>query len=179
MILLSKTYSFKFNIYRVWTFTHRCQTDSDLHHSYGYFFYRVSPDTIVPFLSVILMNINSISVSVANRINIIFVVCKVFTMVIVIITGLVRIGQGFVFMKQKLFIYSCLLQVIHNIYKLDLLVRDQSDRNRSKSFLRIFLGTTKNPFGVALAFYSGLWAYDGWNSLNSVTEELKNPKRYR
>ncbi len=40
------------------------------------------------------------------------------------------------------------------------------------------IGTTKNPLGVALAFYSGLWAYDGWNSLNSVTEELKNPKRY-
>ncbi len=48
------------------------------------------------------------------------------------------------------------------------------------SYVLIFLriGTTKNGFGVALAFYSGLWAYDGWNSLNSVTEELKNPKRY-
>ncbi|CAF1234253.1 unnamed protein product [Adineta steineri] len=40
-----------------------------------------------------------------------------------------------------------------------------------------FAGTTTKPFKVALAFYSGLWAYDGWNSLNSVTEELKNPKR--
>jgi amino acid transporter len=40
------------------------------------------------------------------------------------------------------------------------------------------IGTTSNGFGVALAFYSGLWAYDGWNGLNSVTEELKNPKRY-
>lgn len=40
------------------------------------------------------------------------------------------------------------------------------------------IGTTSNGFRVALAFYAGLWAYDGWNSLNSVTEELKNPKRY-
>lgn len=39
-------------------------------------------------------------------------------------------------------------------------------------------GTTSKPFGVALAFYSGLWAYDGWSCLNSITEELKNPKRY-
>ncbi|CAF1305082.1 unnamed protein product [Rotaria sordida] len=38
-------------------------------------------------------------------------------------------------------------------------------------------GTTKNPLGIALAFYSGLWAYEGWSSLNSVTEELKNSKR--
>jgi amino acid transporter len=40
------------------------------------------------------------------------------------------------------------------------------------------IGTTKDGFGIALAFYSGLWAYDGWQFLNSVTEEVKNPKRY-
>ena len=26
---------------------------------------------------------------------------------------------------------------------------------------------------VALAFYSGLWSYDGWNQLNAVTEEIE------
>ncbi|CAF1380893.1 unnamed protein product [Rotaria sp. Silwood1] len=40
-----------------------------------------------------------------------------------------------------------------------------------------FTGITKKPLAIALAFYSGLWAYDGWKSLNSLTEELKNPKR--
>ncbi|KAI6202494.1 hypothetical protein M3Y96_00954900 [Aphelenchoides besseyi] len=30
---------------------------------------------------------------------------------------------------------------------------------------------------VALAFYSGLWAYNGWNYLNFITEELINPTR--
>ncbi|KAH3778537.1 hypothetical protein DPMN_180002 [Dreissena polymorpha] len=30
---------------------------------------------------------------------------------------------------------------------------------------------------IALACYDGLWAYDGWNNLNYVTEELKNPHR--
>ena len=30
---------------------------------------------------------------------------------------------------------------------------------------------------IAIAFYSGLWAYDGWNNLNYVTEEIINPKR--
>lgn len=30
---------------------------------------------------------------------------------------------------------------------------------------------------LAVAFYSGLWAYDGWNNLNYVTEEIVNPKK--
>lgn len=30
---------------------------------------------------------------------------------------------------------------------------------------------------LAIAFYSGLWAYDGWNNLNYVTEEIINPRR--
>ncbi|CAH2245985.1 b(0,+)-type amino acid transporter 1-like [Pelobates cultripes] len=36
---------------------------------------------------------------------------------------------------------------------------------------------TVTGFGpIGLAFYQGLWSYDGWNNLNSVTEELKNPQ---
>ena len=30
---------------------------------------------------------------------------------------------------------------------------------------------------LATAFYSGLWAYDGWNNLNYVTEEIINPRK--
>ncbi|XP_053317040.1 b(0,+)-type amino acid transporter 1-like [Spea bombifrons] len=36
---------------------------------------------------------------------------------------------------------------------------------------------TVSGFGpVGVAFYQGLWSYDGWNNLNYVTEELKNPE---
>jgi L-type amino acid transporter 9 len=53
-------------------------------------------------------------------------------------------------------------------------------------FIKIFQGhteyinegfedTSRNPSAIALAFYDGLWAYDGWNNLNYATEELKNP----
>ncbi|CAL1292607.1 unnamed protein product [Larinioides sclopetarius] len=38
-----------------------------------------------------------------------------------------------------------------------------------------FEGTTTSFSELANAFYFGLWAYDGWNNLNFVTEELINP----
>lgn len=41
-----------------------------------------------------------------------------------------------------------------------------------------FKGTTTNPGHIALAFYNGLWAYDGWSSVTVVTEEIKKPEKY-
>ncbi|KAF6205171.1 hypothetical protein GE061_019338 [Apolygus lucorum] len=42
---------------------------------------------------------------------------------------------------------------------------------------RPFEGTTSSIGNIATAFYTGLWAYDGWNNLNYVTEEIKNPSK--
>eukprot|EP00127_Corallochytrium_limacisporum_P001676 Clim_evm13s77 gene=Clim_evmTU13s77 len=40
-----------------------------------------------------------------------------------------------------------------------------------------FFGTSTNPGSWALALFAGLWAYDGWNNLNYVAEEVVNPTR--
>lgn len=40
-----------------------------------------------------------------------------------------------------------------------------------------FEDTRKDPSLIAIAFYNGLWAYDGWNNLNFITEELKQPEK--
>ncbi|XP_060593089.1 b(0,+)-type amino acid transporter 1-like [Ruditapes philippinarum] len=40
-----------------------------------------------------------------------------------------------------------------------------------------FDDTRKDPSLIAIAFYNGLWAYDGWNNLNFITEELKEPEK--
>ncbi|VDM39207.1 unnamed protein product [Toxocara canis] len=45
------------------------------------------------------------------------------------------------------------------------------------SFENIWEGSKFQPGSIALAFYSGLWAYNGWNYLNFITEELINPTK--
>lgn len=40
-----------------------------------------------------------------------------------------------------------------------------------------FNGPTPSLGVIATAFYTGLWAYDGWNNLNYVTEEIQNPSK--
>ena len=58
--------------------------------------WHYSSDLSMLFL-VILINVNSISVSVANHLNIVFVICKVLTILTIVIAGFVRIGQGLSF----------------------------------------------------------------------------------
>ncbi|XP_065202893.1 b(0,+)-type amino acid transporter 1 [Planococcus citri] len=45
----------------------------------------------------------------------------------------------------------------------------------TKNLTGIFRNSTTSYGDIATAFYSGLWAYDGWNNLNYATEEIKNP----
>ncbi|ESO90786.1 hypothetical protein LOTGIDRAFT_122747, partial [Lottia gigantea] len=40
-----------------------------------------------------------------------------------------------------------------------------------------FEGTTNSPSSIALSIYHAMWAYEGWNNLNYVTEELKDPAK--
>ncbi|KAM4602929.1 b(0,+)-type amino acid transporter 1 [Polymixia lowei] len=40
-----------------------------------------------------------------------------------------------------------------------------------------FEGGSTSVGAIGLAFYNGLWAYDGWNQLNFITEELQDPYR--
>jgi len=86
--------------------------------------------------------INCASVKWATRIQVVFTAAKLAAIALLIITGLVRLGQGY-------------------------------DQN----FTNAFEGTTTKISDIGFAFYGGLWAYDGWNNLNYVTEELKNPLR--
>ncbi|KAM6943515.1 b(0,+)-type amino acid transporter 1 [Xenentodon cancila] len=50
-------------------------------------------------------------------------------------------------------------------------------QGNTETLSNAFEGSTTSAGAIGLAFYNGLWAYDGWNQLNFITEELKDPYR--
>ncbi|XP_021948042.1 Y+L amino acid transporter 2 isoform X1 [Folsomia candida] len=50
-------------------------------------------------------------------------------------------------------------------------------QGHTKGFENIWKNTTTEPGKIAVGFYSGTFAYSGWNALCYITEELKSPNK--
>ncbi|XP_065827606.1 b(0,+)-type amino acid transporter 1-like [Oscarella lobularis] len=50
-------------------------------------------------------------------------------------------------------------------------------KGETGSITEKFDHTTSSVGKISLAFYQSLWAYDGWNALNFVAEEIPNPPK--
>nr|XP_045621970.1 b(0,+)-type amino acid transporter 1-like isoform X12 [Procambarus clarkii] len=95
---------------------------------------------VAAFVIILITFINSYSVNLATRVQNVFTAAKLVAILIIVVGGMVKLGQG-----------------------------------NTQYLATGFHGSTKSFGDIATAFYSGLWAYDGWNNLNYVTEELKKP----
>ncbi|XP_074516766.1 b(0,+)-type amino acid transporter 1 isoform X3 [Sebastes fasciatus] len=49
-------------------------------------------------------------------------------------------------------------------------------QGHTENFDNSFEGTNVDVSSMGIAFYQGLWSYGGWNTLNYLTEELKDPE---
>ncbi|KAM4687268.1 Y+L amino acid transporter 2-like [Discoglossus pictus] len=104
------------------------------------------PQTAVFLLSVscvvFLTAVNCAKVTWGAYLQVMATFAKVLALVIIIITGIVKLCQG-------------------NTHNLE----------------RSFEGSKLNIGSLTMAFYSALYSFSGWDAINYVTEEMKNPKR--
>ncbi|CAH2234898.1 jg23509, partial [Pararge aegeria aegeria] len=64
-------------------------------------------------------------------------------------------------------VLACLIVIGGGLYE----IQAGNTENLNKGFEN----STTSLGGIAQALFSGLWAYDGWNSVTVVTEEIINP----
>lgn len=120
----------------------------------------------------LLTAINCISVKLSTKVQDIFTFAKMFALLLIIATGIYFIIKGF----KNIFCFEYKKNLFNNVYifKKNIILGDSVNR---QSFQNIFEGTNTNMGEISLAFYSGLFTYQGWNYLNFIVEELQNPKR--
>ena len=118
------------------------------------------PDEAVRLLAAvcicILAFVNCYEVKWATRVQDVFTAAKLLALFTIIGTGIIQLGRG-----QDLSSFEFLrpLLVAGNVSNF---TWDDTETDLTK---------------IALSFYSGLFAYNGWNYLNFVIEELQDPVR--
>ncbi|XP_023245413.1 b(0,+)-type amino acid transporter 1-like [Copidosoma floridanum] len=110
---------------------------------------------LVALLAIVLiLLVNCYSVNLATGVQNAFTAGKLIAILVIVAGGSWKLLQG---------------NTQHLRRPFDLIEELAGDDDPAKSVF--------NLGRLATAFYTGLWAYDGWNNLNYVTEEIKDPSK--
>lgn len=112
-----------------------------------------------------------------TRVQDFFTYAKVIALIAVIITGLVKIFQGKGMIPSLFTTIHYYLRTLHTLTMICYCVLCMFISGYTQNFEGLFEGSSHDPGDVALALYSALFSYSGWDTLNFVTEEIKNPER--
>ncbi|KAG5685085.1 hypothetical protein PVAND_014286 [Polypedilum vanderplanki] len=66
-------------------------------------------------------------------------------------------------------VFACFVVIFGGLYQLAM--------GNTENLKSGFTGTNLKFGAVALAFYNGLWSFDGWSSVTTITEEIKSPQK--
>jgi len=110
---------------------------------------------------VVILYVNCYSVNLATSVQNVFTAAKLVAVLIVILGGAYKILDG----------NNTQPKIKHKCFKVIIFTGNTQHLRRPFSNTKYSIGN------IATAFYTGLWAYDGWNNLNYVTEEIKNPSK--
>eukprot|EP00048_Salpingoeca_helianthica_P004810 m.81198 g.81198 ORF g.81198 m.81198 type:complete len:481 (-) comp13357_c0_seq1:75-1517(-) len=88
------------------------------------------------------------------------------------VDGAVRLQDIFTVLKLAALAIVCIVGLVF-------FIRDVGDPSSpaATNFAHAFSGTSRDAGRLGMSVIASLWSYDGWNNLNFVTEELKNPDR--
>ncbi|KAH9638416.1 hypothetical protein HF086_007723 [Spodoptera exigua] len=128
------------------------------------------PTSLVKLVAVIsivmILAVNCYSVNLATNVQNIFTAAKLVAIAIIVGGGAYKLILGNEF-------YTIRLKPISTQELLSIITATRPVSPDEPNFA----SSTATLGNIATAFYTGLWAYDGWNNLNYVTEEIKNPSK--
>lgn len=134
----------------------------------------------------ILIFINCAYVKWGTMLQDIFTYTKIMSLILVITVGIIKIINGKrhfdVELWESLFCNYCVFKHISESHFYFLPLSFVSYLmlmfpGETKNFSSPFEGSSMEVGSIALALYSALFSYSGWDTLNFVTEEIQNPER--